>query len=298
MIHKRKNNDKQDNEGSRSQEEYPEWIVNHRNRNRISSKNKSEHGSIPQEREILIDRSRVSSDGDSKRRRNERESNDRAMRVRRPKLGKAYIGKIEERDGETRLGKLDITLSDLRLSLSDEILETLLDRSFNPNQIATLRYNITGLSKLAEDSLRGSIQRKPIIRSAKKPDKNPSVKYIDMYKRFVDGELAPDAHIVFGRYLILYKENFGEEDPEFVGKPINGAISKINEMSSLLVDNDFTKLIDYINKIIPLWANQLKKGADFPNGRPTFNALFIKRNIWSQRFNLVRRWKIDGKSKI
>ena len=171
------------------------------------------------------------------------------------------------------------------------MLKSLLDGSFNPQEIVAIHYNLSGLSKLVEDSYRGPIQRKRGTKRVKKPPAPPSEKFGKLYNRFTKGELALDASIVFGRYLLLYKELYGEEDPEFVGKSTASAIYAINEMATLLTDGDFTKILEFIDKLMPLWAKRLRAGADFPNGRPTFKTFFVKRGIWTQRFSLVRRWK-------
>jgi len=275
--------------GSQSKESDPAWLrPRHRkSRNRVHKLAEDEHGRVSSKRPVQLggsksDSSRVHKGTDRPR---------KAVRVRRPKTQ----GKNRKEDSNgteaTRLGKFNITLGELHTSLDVEVLEALLKGDFNPHEIVTIEYNVTGLSKLAEDSIRGPVKRRRPRKRTSKPPLPPSEKFGKLYNRFTKGELAIDARVVFGRYLLLYKELFGEEDPEFVGTNTASAIHHINEMATLLTSGDFTKILEFIDKIMPLWAKRLRDGEKFPSGRPTFNTFFKKRTIWSQRYSLFRQWR-------
>jgi len=290
MKHRKKDYGESKNQDSQEDQNEPEWFNNQRRRVGVRSKPKVEHGTVPRQRSLQRSGSDDQSQSGSESGSEQTTSDGRPVRIRRPKHGRASGEKTTKGNQTTRLGKLEITLRELRDSLVDEKLESLLDGSFNPHEMVTIKYTISGLSKLAEDSLRGPITRKRNPR-IKKPPLPPSKKYGDMYNRFTRGELALDAGVVLGRYLLLYKKLYGEEDPEFVGTSTSHALHAINEMATLLTDGNFDQILGFIDKLMPMWAQQLRNGADFPTARPTFNTFFVKRKIWSQRYSLVRRWK-------
>lgn len=116
----------------------------------------------------------------------------------------------------------------------------------------------------------------------------------DKYLAYIsEKETNPDDHIVFGCYLYLYAQEFGEDDPEWVVvKPFTG-LFKIKKMANDLTDGNYVPIIEYLETLIPLWANRLRNGESFPNMRPTFDTLLTRRKIWAQRHMLSNRWKND-----
>ena len=268
----------------------PEWFKSRVRRTRVSNDNETEPGHVPSKRTVQSRGSDNERKSNSSKGNGQRSSGGTGVQVRRPK-GRPTVRKQKANTNKAiGFSKQEVTLQELRKSLDDEILKSLLNDTYNPHQIVSIKYKMKGLSKVAEDALRGPMTRKR-IRNVKKPRQHPTIKYGELYNRFTNGEVALDAYVILGRYLTLYKREYGENDPEFADMSISSAIFSINEMASLLTNGDFKKILEYVDKIMPLWAEQLRKGASFPNGRPTFKTFFIKRGIWSQRYSLVRRWK-------
>lgn len=287
MKHRKKNYE-QDQKSSETQND-PEWFNKH-HRTGIRSGTSPKSGRVSSEREVQFSDGDIQSKSRSQRGSKSERSRERTVRIRRPKSGRKVTKPSTDGNKSDRIGKFDITLAELRESLDKDILKALIDGSYNPNQIVTLKYTPTGLSKLAEDAIRGPIIQRRRIKTVKKQEP-PSIKYGKIYERYKKGEVALDAGAVFGRYLMLYKEQYGEEDPEFVGKKTNNALYHIEQMARDLTQGEYEKIIEFIDKIMPLWAKQLRLGANFPSTRPSFDTFFVKRKIWSQRFNLVRLWK-------
>ena len=274
----------------------PDWIKAINNKDRISDGTKIQPRRISSKGRIQFNDGINESGSNSTRKRRSKTSNDEFMQNSRSKSRKTIIKKDEESNRKIKLGKIDITLGDLRESLSDKTFKLLLNNKHNPNEIVTIKYEMTNISKLAEDSffLSNKNNKRRRINKVKQKLKPPSEMFGNIYKRYLNNEIELSATIILSRYFILYKKLFGEEDPEFVGKSVKNTkryISYINEMTSLLAENNYEKILEYINLIMPLWAKQLKIESSFPNRRPTFKTFFINRKIWSQRYLLVRQWK-------
>lgn len=276
-------------ESTEEENKYPNWLNGQVRRTRSATGDNSEFGELPPKRRVQFRKRSVQSESNSVGRRRSQASTSGIKKVRKPRTRSSSGRSTKSSDREAGFAKHEVTLKTIREALDDETLTAILDGSFNPYQVVTLKYKIQGLSKLAEDSYRQPIKsrRKRRVKGKTKP---PSVKYGELYNRFTRGEIALDAYVILGRYFMLYKELYDEEDPEFVGKSVSTAIYNINQMASLLTNGDFNRILDYVDKLMPLWAKQLRESADFPNGRPTFNTFFVKRTIWTQRFSLVRRW--------
>ena len=168
----------------------------------------------------------------------------------------------------------------------------MLDGSFNPNESVTILTR-RRISKFAEDIRRRPVARKRRV-SVKRPPKPPSEKFGPAYRKWqgnTKGDIEPDAHVVLGCYFVHYKELFDEEDPEWAGNPCVKPLYNINQMAHAVCGGEFRQLVEFIEELLPLWANQLRKGMSFPNARPTTDGLFVRRKIWAQRFGLYRQWK-------
>lgn len=173
--------------------------------------------------------------------------------------------------------------------MSDEQLEALFSDSYNPNEPVTIVVR-KRVSRFSEDLYKMPRRRRSRT-TTKAPKSPPSEQYGSYYEKWKQGEKEADAQAVLGCYFVFYRTAFDEEDPEWAGQSCVKPLYNINQMAHAVCDGDYTKLIEFLETIIPMWATQLRKGVDFPSTRPTVDALFVRRKIWAQRFNLYRRWK-------
>ena len=167
----------------------------------------------------------------------------------------------------------------------------LADNNYNPNESVEM-FIRRRISKFEEDVVRVPVKRKRKPRNQNKT-KTPSEIYGPHYDRYLisDRSKKADAQIVLGCYFHLYKILFEEEDPEWVGQSCVKIIRNINHMSHAVCEGDFSKLIEFLETLLPLWAKRLREGENFPNTRPSIDALFVRRKIWAQRFAFYHQWK-------
>lgn len=174
--------------------------------------------------------------------------------------------------------------------MTDEQLQQLLDKTFDP--FAVVEFKVARkTTRFSEDlALSARIVKGRRTVRVKSTPKLPSEKFGPHYEDYKSGKKTADAQTVLGCYFKMYRDIFEEEDPEWAGENCVKPLYNINMMAHAVCDGDFKKLVEFAEELIPLWAEQLRKGSNFPNTRPTIDALFVRRKIWAQRFLLVRRW--------
>jgi hypothetical protein len=181
----------------------------------------------------------------------------------------------------------------LRQSLSDEELQSLLDRTYLPTKIISISQEVQRTT-FAEDFYMVPPVKKVIKRVKGKTPKKaipPSERYKDSIHAFRFEGAEPNAEVALGHYFILYKRLFHEEDPEWAGVSSHKAIQLIEQLAHDVTDEDYRKIINFIRKILPLWVSRLKRGEEFPNSRPTVHSLFGgTRYFWKNRNILYRQW--------
>lgn len=184
-------------------------------------------------------------------------------------------------------------MESLRNGLTDNDLRQLLERTYVPSRVIVIEYEIKR-TKFAEDMylqptvkkirrVKGSVPQKVIP---------PSERFREHVDAFMTGGAEPTAETVLGFYFTLYKQFFHEEDPEWAGAPSTKAVTMVERLATEVAENDYRRIVVFIRKIMPLWVDQLKQGSDFPNNRPTVNALFgSSRYFWTNRNLLYKRWQ-------
>jgi hypothetical protein len=184
-------------------------------------------------------------------------------------------------------------MEELREALPDHVLKALLEREYDPDD--TIR--IQGSAKYGNrpsafvEDLLDSPQPKRARKRVKSKPKNPSEMFGPAYEHFKNEGGDVDAKVVLGCYFIGYLKFFDEEDPEWVAVPTKRAVMHVTNMANALCDGKYEPILEYVRKILPLWAKQMRAGAEFPSVRPSVDTLFLRRRIWSQRHNLYKRWK-------
>lgn len=184
-------------------------------------------------------------------------------------------------------------MEELRDALPDHILKALLERKYDPDDTIKIKggkkYGHTP-STFIEDLLESPAPRRARKRTKAAP-KPPSVMFGESYEKYKRDECECDAKVVLGCYFLGYKKFFGEEDPEWVAVPTKKAVMNVTTMATALCEGKYEPILEYVQKILPLWAKQMRDGAEFPSVRPSTDTLFLRRRIWSQRYSLFKRWK-------
>lgn len=201
-------------------------------------------------------------------------------------------------DDGTQVGRIrrleyHFSMQQLRESLSDSTLQQLINNDFDPIEIIT----ITKIeqTKFAEDDY---FPAPPKRKSPTKKNIKKIVPLSEQFKtdvaKFTIGKLEGSPEIVLGVYFDLYKRLFHEEDPQWADKSITPAISTIRTMAIKVADGNYKNLVIFLRKIMPLWKQRLIENQQFPNSRPTIEALFGgKRYFWANRKVLYKKWQTN-----
>jgi len=119
--------------------------------------------------------------------------------------------------------------------------------------------------------------------------------YVPQYEswRNRNGQVSCGTGIVLGCYLAIYKQTFGEEDPEWAGDKNGIATIATSYIQRMMRDlkTKAEELVEYVEELLPLWAKAMKTGETFPNSRPTYKTFFQNRHTWAQRYSYYQRWK-------
>jgi len=184
-------------------------------------------------------------------------------------------------------------MEELREALPDHILKALLEREYDPDDTIKIsggkKYGQRP-SSFVEDLLDSPPPRRARKRVKAAP-KAPSEMFGPKYEAYKEGGQPCDVKVVLGCYFIGYLKFFGEEDPEWVAVSSKKAVMTVTSMATALCEGKYEPLLEYVQKILPMWAKQMRAGAEFPSVRPSIDTLFLRRRIWSQRFSLYKRWK-------
>lgn len=207
-------------------------------------------------------------------------------------------GVHETDDGTDRRSTRDyqksVTLDAIRQALSNEQLEALLKRTYNPQEKIIIVITDRATSKFAEDCFMAEFKPKPKVRKPRSTT-TPAQEHLEIYAKWNEtrDKTKCTASIVFGAYLTKYKEAFKEIDPQWAGNVnIRGILIHISTMAKDVAENDFYRLVEFVEMIIPLWVKAMKLNQPFPSGRPTAETFFVKRGMWAQRFSLYKKWKL------
>jgi hypothetical protein len=219
---------------------------------------------------------------------NKRSSKIRTSTNRGNKPGKTKA--LEKGVGNTKLtAEIQLTMQEIRDSLTDDDLQDLINNQFIPNKLITFHKKYIK-SSFDEDTF---INVSKIKRRKKIKRKNikPSERYRNKINKYKEtGE--SDAETVLGIYFSMYKHYFNEEDPDSNNKSIRNAIIQIEYMADEVTNGDYEKIIKFTKKLFPLWIQRLRKGDRFPRNRPTINSLYGgSRHFWANRFLYFKRWQ-------
>lgn len=218
----------------------------------------------------------------------------------RRRSGYTYKEEIKESSTKDRIRRT-ITLKSIKEALSKDQLKSLLDNTYDPNELIEIYTEPEITSSFAEDFVYNNvITNRNLKKKRKKIKKSNYELFPDKYSSWLKNRNKKkcNADIIFGAYLKLYKDNFLEKDPEWIDKPSKTALFHINNMCHKLTEGDYYSIIEFIEIIIPLWAKRMKEGKSFPNMRPNFDTFFVKRKMWAQRFSIFKQWSQNGKNKI
>lgn len=183
------------------------------------------------------------------------------------------------------------TLHDIRCALSDQILKDLLSDKYDRTHVVRITKQLVPTT-FAEDELFTRI--KPVKqRKRRQPTQvTPSAAFDQAYKTYKEGLNAGSAEAVLAVYFKLYLKLFGEEDPAWNGTDMQSALSIVKTFAMSITAGDYSIMIKFLKRILPLWKNQLVSGKPFPNTRPTLEQLFAgKRHFWSNRKIFYTKWQ-------
>jgi len=277
------------NNGNKSKKsKKPNWLNGQRRRIGIRMRTPSVDGDLPRTREVQFRNDNFEDASNSKRK---HRSSSRYQRTNQS--GARKNRRIDEGENRSNIRgyqhrKLQITLGQLRESLDDETLQELLNDNFDPNKLVDILI-LKKVSQFAEDCIIKAPKQRRRKGKTKLPPKLPSIKFGQSYEQYRNDGIANE-NAVLGCYFTHYLRLFGEEDPEWVGISCVRALSIIKSMATLLCNGDYKPIIDYIEMLLPLWAERLERKEEFPSSRPSVDMLFVRRKIWAQRFNLYNRW--------
>lgn len=168
-------------------------------------------------------------------------------------------------------------------------MQDLLNENFDPNKLVDIKVH-RKVSKFAEDCIIKVPKQRGRKGRVKQPPKPPSKKFGSDYAQYKEDGIATDK-AVLGCYFVHYLRLFDEEDPEWVGVSCVKFLSIIKSMATLLCKGGYLPIIEYIEMLLPLWAERLERRETFPGSRPNVDTLFVRRKFWAQRFNLYNQWK-------
>lgn len=262
------------------------WIRGQKREVGVQAREPSESGSLSSKRSVQFRDSELGSDDRAKRRRGRgiRDGVSSSLRSRQSEQGDNQTSSSSCSEVERRT---ILTLQEIYDALTREQIEDLYNNQFDPKASVEITKSAR-VSRFAEDCLI-RIPKKRGGKAIKRKAKPPSVQFSKNYAN--REELGIDAKAVLGCYFVLYKRYYGEEDPEWVGKSYNSAISAIDDMAKSLCNGDYYEVLRFVEVLMPMWAKRLRDGENFPTSRPSFDTLFVRRKIWAQRFSLYKRWK-------
>lgn len=183
------------------------------------------------------------------------------------------------------------TLHEIRCALSDQTLKDLLSDKYDRTHVVHINKQLIPTT-FAEDELFTRI--KPVKqRKRRQPTQvTPSATFDRALKTYKEGLNAGSAEAVLAVYFKLYLKLFGEEDPAWNGVDMQSALSIVKTFAVTVTAGDYSVMIKFLKRILPLWKNQLVTGQCFPNTRPTLEQLFAgKRHFWSNRKIYYGKWQ-------
>jgi len=195
----------------------------------------------------------------------------------------------ENRSGDSTYRRARVRAEYLRLSFTDDDLRRLLNNDFQPYET----FNIIIGVEVGEDRIIKKKRRRlgPVVK--KKIKLRTYDLYVPQYQSWKQrSDTTCTSSVVFGCYLLMYKQAFDEEDPEWAGVK-NGAAKVpltyiINMIHELNIDS--AEVVEFVEEILPLWAKAMSKGGNFPTTRPTYKTFFQNRRVWAQRFAYFKQW--------
>jgi hypothetical protein len=278
---------------SKETQNTPSWLEGETQRNNLRSRRKDKSGSQ------LIQQHRAEHGPERRRRRVRRpkgsDGADQARSTRRTTEGQRISKEGVDGGAEHRTTEatFTFTLQEIKDSIPDTMLRDLARGKFDPSDMVRITKKRVEVSALAEDALLGPIKfaRAP-TRKARRRMPKPSERYIKEVEEHKNIHTDATAKVVLGTYFHLYKKFYGEEDPDYAGTSTQSAIILVDNMAQELTDGDFSKILAFVRRIMPLWWKRLKEGQDFPNSRPTIQSLFGgKRHFWANRKIYYKRWQ-------
>lgn len=282
-------------ESSESANNAPSWLQGNGASNDIRARNQNRNPKHKQVRSESRDGLLSESDSDAiggGRLGKDRERAD-TTRSRQARRGKRKTKAVVDEGTGNRRVTSKISMEALRQALSDEDLQSLLDRDYLPTKIISISQEVQRTT-FAEDFYMVPPVKKVIKRVKGKTPKKaipPSERYKESIQAFRFEGAEPNAEVALGHYFILYKRFFHEEDPEWAGASSHKAVQLVEQLANDVTDGDYRKIINFIRKILPLWVARLKRGEEFPSSRPTVHTLFGgSRYFWKNRNILYRQW--------
>lgn len=208
-------------------------------------------------------------------------------RIRRTK--KVLEGRTTSQSSTKEPKIIKFSLNELRENISDEILQSLINYDFNPDKLIIIRRYMKQTP--TEDQFINQTLHKITHKTTRKV-KTPSDKLGSYRAKYLRKQIEANSQVVLSYYFKLYKELFGEDDPEWTKGNLREPLAIITRLANEQTKGNYEILIGYTKRMLPLWCNQLKNGAEFPNRRPTVSMLYGgKRFFWSNRNILYRQWQ-------
>jgi hypothetical protein len=188
---------------------------------------------------------------------------------------------------------IKIKLGDLKRSLSKDVLLDLLKDEHDPDEIITIRYfKIITKKKdsIYEERFTPTITpRKTVVAVNKSTEEI----YEILYNKYLDGKIKADSKVVLGCYLVNYRKFFNEGEPDISSKKsVRTELFYISKFAKDVSEKNYDIIVQYIESLLPLWAKRLTEEQSFPNTRPNFRALFVKKHFWANRKVYYRQWKL------
>lgn len=283
---RRYGNRKQDEE---EESKLPGWLSWEDNSNRVQRNSKSKPRRVQQHGDRDVDGGQL--------RRIRQPQND----VGQPISSNTQRTCTEDRSSKTRATRrtkysktsetivYTFTLQQIYEALTIEQINQLLNSTYDPNAEIEITKE-ESRSSFLEDSFFDIPKLKHTKNVVVRTD--PSKTYYDLVSRHTTGDLDKlTPELVAGYYFYLYKRLFHEEDPEWTGRSLRPALETIRSMVLQTAGNDYSAVIEFLKKILPLWKQRLLACEDFPNNRPTIETMFgKKRYFWANRKLLYKRW--------
>lgn len=288
MVYRRVVHGSQSTEGSK----LPDWLDGER-----PQRSDEEH-SLPHGSEIFCDEVPTNS--------SQLGGNHRVKRIRQPRgvsqstkesstgqTGRIGTGTRSDLENKVGLGVINttVTLGELRDSITDKILQSLIDRRFDPSKTINIVRSSGDISPLAEDMLTPPIEIKR-VKPRRTVQEAASVFFQPFLNEYHKGTRQADVNVVLAYYYTTYKNLFKEDDPEWDHNTPNRVAILVTKMAQTCTNNDYKPLINFVQQIMPLWYERLVQHKDFPNTRPTIQALFgDKRHFWANRKVYLQQWR-------